>query len=235
VGVITHNRAKNKQLVIGEQPQSLLTERFRSLRTNLQFYHREKSKCILVTSSTSNEGKTFVASNLAMSFALAKKKTIIIDFDLRKPSINRYFKGNPEIGLSSYFVEELSIDEIIQHSEGVPNLHYISGGTVVPGLLEMITEPQLNELFAYLKARYDVIIIDSSPIGLISDGILLNAYVDNSLYVVRSGFTKKDMVEKAKEIFEQNKLVNPSIIFNGVKRRDDAYGYSYKQYGYSQN
>jgi capsular exopolysaccharide synthesis family protein len=231
LGVINFQKGKN-QLLVGPS-QNMTIERFRTLRTNLQFHHREKTKCILVTSSTSGEGKTFVATNLALSFARAKKNTIIIDFDLRKPSVNSYFKGSEEIGLSSFFIEGLALDEIIQISADVANLHYISGGPIIPNLVELITEEQLIELFSYLKGRYDIIIIDSSPIGIIADGIMLNNYVDNSLFVVRSGYSKKAMVEKAKEIFAQNKLVNPSIIFNGVKKQDDGYGYGYRQYGYS--
>ncbi|WP_353482873.1 polysaccharide biosynthesis tyrosine autokinase [Haliscomenobacter sp.] len=231
LGVINLQKGKN-QLLVGPS-QNMTIERFRTLRTNLQFHHREKIKCILVTSSTSGEGKTFVATNLALSFARAKKNTIIIDFDLRKPSVNRYFNGSEEIGLSSFFIEGLALDEIIQISADVANLHYISGGPIIPNLVELITEEQLIELFSYLKGRYDIIIIDSSPIGIIADGIMLNNYVDNSLFVVRSGYSKKATVEKAKEIFAQNKLVNPSIIFNGVKKQDDGYGYGYRQYGYS--
>ncbi len=234
LGVINHQKGKNHQSLLG-QPQNLMTERFRSLRTNLQFYNREKTKCILVTSSTVNEGKTFVASNLAMSFALAKKKTIVIDFDLRKPSIARYFKGNEAIGLSNFFAEELGIAEVIQVSADLPNLHFILAGPIVPNLVEFISEQQLAALFLYVKERYDIIIIDTSPIGIISDGIMLNDYVDNTLFVVRSGYTKKTMVEKAVELFEQNKLINPSIIFNGVKKQNDScgYGYDYTQYSYS--
>lgn len=234
LGVINHQKGKNQKSLLG-QPQNLMTERFRSLRTNLQFYNREKTKCILVTSSTVNEGKTFVASNLAMSFALAKKKTIVIDFDLRKPSIAKYFKGNEEIGLSNFFTEELGITEIIQVSAELPNLHFILAGPITPNLVEFITEQHLAALFLHVKGEYDIIIIDSSPIGIISDGIMLNDFVDNTLFVVRSGFTKKSMLEKAREIFEQNKMVNPSIIFNGVKKQNDSYdyGYNYKQYSYS--
>jgi len=229
LGVINHNKGGKSQLMLSGD-QNLIAERFRSLRTSLQFHYREHSKCILITSSTSAEGKTFVAANLATSFALAKKSTIILDFDLRKPSINKYFKGNAEIGLSSFFSGDLSIDQIIQGSSDLSNLHYISGGYYIPNLVEMITENQMDTLFSYLKTKYDIVIIDSSPIGMISDAILLNKYVDKSLFVVRSGFSKKAMMEKARDIFDQNILVNPSIIFNGVKKQNDSYGYNYKQY-----
>ena len=230
LGVINHQNKKSQQLLLGD-PQNLATERFRTIRTNLQFYNREKTKCIMVTSSTSNEGKTFVATNLAQSFALGKRNTIVVDFDLRRPSVNKYFGGNPEIGLSNFFLKELNLDEVIQISSEIPNLHFISGGPVIVNLLEMISEEQLSELFARLKEKYEVIIIDCSPIGIISDSILLNKYVDKSLFVIRSSYTKKVMIEKAKEFFDQHKLVNPSIIFNGVKKQNDAYGYTYGHYG----
>lgn len=227
------NYQKGKDLSLLKQQQSLMNERFRSLRTNLRFHYREKSKCILVTSSTSNEGKTFVATNLATSLALIKKKTIVVDFDLRRPSVNKFFKGNAEVGLSNFFLEELGVDEIIQHSIDLPNLHFISSGPVIANLTELITDKQLTIFFSYLREIYDIIIIDSSPIGMTADSILLNNYVDNSLFVVRSRYTKKAMVEKAKEIFDQNKLVNPSIVINGIKKQNDAYGYSYERYGYA--
>ncbi|AEE53256.1 GumC family protein [Haliscomenobacter hydrossis] len=232
MGVINHQKGKKQHSLLSKS-QNTLTERFRTLRTNLQFHQREKTKSILVTSSTSDEGKTFVATNLAMSFALAKKKTIVVDFDLRKPSISKYFEGNAEIGLSSFLINQLEVEEVIQTSGDLPNLDYISGGPFIPNVSEQLTEQQLSVLFAYLKSKYDVIIIDSSPIGVVSDGMLLNNYVDNTLFVVRSNFTKKATIAKAREIFEQNKLVNPAIIFNGVKKQNDAYGYSYKDYGYA--
>lgn len=232
MGVINHQKGK-KQHSLLDKSENLMTERFRTLRTNLQFHHREKTKSILVTSSTSDEGKTFVAANLAMSYALAKKKTILLDFDLRKPSISKYFDGNSEIGLSSFLMDQLELEELIQTSAALPNLDYISAGPIVPGVSELLTESHLSELFAYLKPKYDVIIIDSSPIGIVSDGMLLNNYVDNTLFVVRSNFTKKATIFKAREIFEQNKLMNPAIIFNGVKKQNDAYGYNYKHYGHA--
>lgn len=231
LGVINHQNKKSQQLLLGD-PQNLATERFRTIRTNLQFHYREKTKCILVTSSTSNEGKTFVSTNLARSFALGRRNTIVIDFDLRRPSVHKYFAGNTEIGLSNFFLKELELDEVIQISSEIPNLHFISGGPLITNLLELIAEEQLSELFDRLKEKYDVIIIDSSPIGIIADSILLNKYVDKSLFVIRSSYTKKFMIEKAKEFFEQNKLVNPSIIFNGVKKQNDAYGYNYSHYGH---
>ncbi len=231
VGVLNYYAKKGDLSLLDGAKNNMITERFRTIRTNLMFKYRNKKQCVLVTSSTSHEGKTFVATNLATSFALAQRKTVIVDFDLRKPSINRYFKGNESIGLSNYFLGEAALPDIIQTTPHIDNLDFIAGGPVAPNLVEAITEPLLTALFEQLKAIYDIVVIDCAPVGIISDGILLDSYVDYSLFVIRSGQTTKRMVEKAKEMFEQHKLVNPSIIFNGVKREHDEYGYGYG-YGY---
>lgn len=240
IGVIGLHKGKNKQLLLGKSG-SLVAERFRSLRTNIQFHHRDKTKCILVTSSTCDEGKTFVATNLATSFSLIKKKTIIIDFDLRKPGTIEISEKNTEIGLSDYLLDELEVDDIIQVSKAAPNLHYIVSGPVLFNSAELLSNRKVDDLFYYLKANYDIIIVDTPPIGLIADAILLNKHITESLFVVRSGFTKKIMLEDAKEIFDQQKLVKPSLILNGVRKGDygydygSVYGRGYKKYGYVYN
>lgn len=240
VGIINYHSGKKRQVLLG-QTQDFVAERFRSLRTNLQFFHREKTKCVLVTSSTCEEGKTFVATNLATSFALIKKRTIIIDFDLRKPDTIELSEPNTEFGLSNYLLEDLGVEDIIQSSKTVPNLDYIVSGPVLPHSAELLSEQQVDDLFAYLKSNYDIIIVDTPPVGLIADAFLLNKHITESLFVVRSGFTKKVMLEDAKEVFAQHKLVNPSLILNGVKKGDHDYDYGsaysrgYKKYGYSYN
>lgn len=237
MGVIGHHGGKKRPLLM-EKNQDLVAERFRSLRTNLQFHHREKTKCVMVTSSTCDEGKTFVATNLATSFALIRKKTIIIDFDLRKPGTIELSEKDTEVGLGDYLLNELSVEEIIQESKTVSNLHFIVSGPVLFNSAELISEEKLDDLFTYLKANYDIIIVDTPPIGLIADAILLNKYITESLFVVRSGFTKKLLLENTKDIFDQQKLVNPSLILNGVKKADYGYNYGsvygkgYKKYGY---
>lgn len=228
MGMISYHKGKEKQVVL-RQKRALTAEHFRSLRTSLQFFQKNQQQSILVTSTSSEEGKTFIATNLAISFALAKKKTIIVDFDLHKPEIAKYLEETPELGLSNYLSETASIEEIIQASKGMPNLDYIASGPVLSTPSELITAEKLNELFSFLKTYYDVIIIDSAPLGIISDAILLGDHITNSLFVVRAGMTKKETIDKAREIIEKDLLVNPSILLNGVKKTK-SYQKRYKAY-----
>jgi capsular exopolysaccharide synthesis family protein len=226
VGLINKRRTKGKQVVV-QKGRSLISDRFRSLRTNLQFMAGEGGKCIMVTSSASTEGKTFIATNVAASFAMKDEKTIIIDFDLRNPQIANYLeqKHDQGVGLNSFFSGEVSgVEDIIQ-SSGIKNLDYITLGGVMDYPDELVlNEQKLAKLFGYLKANYETIIVDTSPVGIITDAILLNRYITHTLYVVRVGFTKKDMIEKARELFDQDQLVNPLLVLNGVKR-GEVYGY----------
>lgn len=236
MGVIDLHKGKDRQVLLNKD-RPLVAERFRSLRTNIQFHHREPSKCILVTSSTCDEGKTFVATNLGTSFAMINKKTIILDFDLRKPDSIELSEDIAELGLSNYLVGEVDLQQIIQTSKEVSNLHFIASGPVLLNSAELLSEAKLDTLFTYLKSKYDIIVVDTPPVGLIADAILLNKHITESLFVVRSGFTKKIMLENAKELFEQEKLVNPSLILNGIRKEAYGYGYgrSYKKYGYVYN
>lgn len=221
----------NKKKVVQNQARTAVADRFRSLRTNLQFLHDAdtSTKTILVTSSTSNEGKSFVASNLAVSFAASQEKTILLDFDLRNPSAAKSLgEGeNVTIGLGNFLLGEVSdLKEVIQHSGDTENLDYITVGKVSSNPAEIIlSEKRLSTLFGFLKEHYDVIVIDTSPVGIVSDAILLNRYLTSTLYVVREGFTKKKMLEDARDSFEQDKLQNPSIVLNGIKKQKGYYGY----------
>lgn len=201
-----------------KQQSTLASEDFSSLRMDLQFRQKERSKGILVTSSVANEGKTFVAINLALNFANTKMKTVLLDFDLRKPSVSKHLIGRDcDTGLSDYLKGERTLQEIIQPVEGASNLDFIPGGPVLSNPMAFLSDEKLNELFLFLKSSYDILIVDTSPIGIFSDALLLNSYVNYSLFVVRSGFTKKTMVENAVELFEQGKLVNPSIVLNALQ------------------
>lgn len=229
VGLINQDKSIKKKIVMGKN-RTLISDRFRSLRTNLQFLADEDSRCILVTSSVSNEGKTFIATNLAVNFAIAEEKTIIVDFDLRNPNVARYMgeEYNKEIGLSNLFTGETdNVADIIQDTK-VSNLQFITRGPIPDYPNELaVPEDRLNLLFAYLKEHYDTIIVDTSPIGIITDAILLNKHIDYSLYTVRVGITNKEMLEKARENFDQNLLVNPVLVLNGLKK-GEVYGYKIK-------
>jgi capsular exopolysaccharide synthesis family protein len=229
IGMVNESKSNKKQIVFGKN-RSLVSDRFRSLRTNLQFLNGNRSKSIMVTSSVSGEGKTFVAANLAASFAAAEERTLIIDFDLRNQSVGKYLgkgKENP-IGLSTYFKgESENLDELISATR-IAHLDHLPSGPMPAYPDELvIDEDKLALLFGQLKDRYSTIVIDTSPVGIITDAILLNNHIDHSLFIVRMGTTKKDMLEKARDIFDQDLLVNPMLVLNGMKK-GEVYGYKIK-------
>ena len=227
IGVISKNKKRNQQ-VVRTGDNSLASEHFRSLRANLDFIHKNGHQSILVTSSTSNEGKTFVACNLAISFAIADKKTVLVDFDLRKPDVLNTLNNEMDIagkGLSDYLEGSTSMRRIIRQSVTAENLHLIPGGKVSKNPAELLKPHKLHALFSYLRKNYDVVVIDTAPIGRISDAILLSKHVTKSLFVIRAGFTKSFMIENAKDFFDQGKLVEPSVVLNGAKE-SKLYGYA---------
>lgn len=228
IGFIGQHPGKEKQIVL-RQRKALTSEHFRTLRTNLQFQYPGSSKSIMVSSVSGNEGKSFIALNLATSYALAKKKTIIIDFDLHKPDLSEYLEEQSDVGLSDFLYESNTIEELIQSSSAVPNLDFILSGPVPHNPGEVITGHKLTALFDYLNAEYDVIIIDTPPIGIISDAIWLNEHVTNTLLVVRAGHTKVETLNRAKDLIDKKLLNNPALLLNGVKKKG-IYKQMYKSY-----
>lgn len=230
MGMVIQNKGKERNVVY-QDSNTIVSENFRSLRANLEFYENSKDQCILVTSSTKYEGKTFVATNLACSFALAGKKTIVIDLDLRKPDLANYLTmdKNPDgPGVNSFLQGKTSLKKIIRQSKMSPNLSYITGGKTSKNSAELLYETRLHELFSYLKDHYEIIIVDTPPIGIISDATLLSHYITKSLYVIRCNVTDRAMLKIVKDFFDQGKLTNPSLIINGVTNKKN---YAYSNYG----
>ncbi len=227
IGMINQNKNKERQVVLRQRNASV-AESFRALRANLQFHFRNPQKTIMVTSSTSAEGKSFIAANLAMNFALTSKKAIIVDFDLHKPDLEAYLEEKTEEGLSDYFTDTSYLEDIIKPITNFPQLHFISSGPVVAYPSELISEDKVTELFDYLKSNYDIIIIDTPPIGIISDALFLTKHVDISLFVMRAKHTKREMVEKANEMVKKKLLPNPVMVLNGVKDKNN-YRYYFKK------
>lgn len=216
IGRINKNQGMGKRIILSDKT-AIVNERFRSLRTSLQLRLGEELQTVMVTSSSSSEGKTFISLNLAISFARASKKTLILDFDMRNPDIANYLGKNSDTGLISFFKEEMDCKDLIQSSTEYPNLSFLAGGLKQKNPSDYITSKKLAQLFGALKQQFDIIIIDTPPIGIVSDALLLNDYVDQSLFVVRSGITKKAIIEHTKELFKQNQLSNPALVFNGAK------------------
>ncbi|NTW23648.1 MAG: polysaccharide biosynthesis tyrosine autokinase [Lentimicrobium sp.] len=234
IGHVFHNDSKNK-IVITETTNSPISEAFRSIRTNLQFYSRGNEKqVILLTSSYTGEGKSFVAQNLASVFALFGKKTLLIGFDLRRPKLYQDFNLSNKIGMSTALINKATIAEIIQPTQ-IPNLEYISAGPIPPNPLELIASETTDQVFIQLKKIYDYIIIDSPPVGVVSDAYLLMKYSDVNLYIVRQGYTHKEAFSNNINHMIQKNIPHVSLIINDVKARGMSYDYGYEYTYYAED
>jgi capsular exopolysaccharide synthesis family protein len=230
IGGIGHN-LESDPLVVYNKPRSAMAESFRALRSNLNYFTGNKEQQVfLVTSSIPGEGKSFTTLNLAAVFALAGKRTLIIGADLRKPKLFEELQVHNDKGLSQLLSGMLGVDEIIQNT-AVPNLSLISGGPMPPNPSELLLKPILGDLLNDLKQRYDFIIIDTPPLGLVTDAFVLSRYADHMLFVVRQSYTPKAALYTLDEYYVSGKLNNLSILFNDLRKTGLGYGYGYK-YGY---
>lgn len=223
-------------IAISEGKRTIIAEQFRSMRTNLSFMGiNEEHKTLLVTSSISGEGKSFIALNLAMSFTLTGKKVGLMEMDLRKPKLSKYLGINRDPGITSYLIGKAGIDEIIKETK-YPNLFVVSAGPIPPNPTELIISEKFGEMMALLKEKFDYVIIDSAPIGPVTDSQLISGYADCTLYVVRHDHTPKVMLRMIDDLHKQEKFKNMALVFNGLKPRGagafGGYGYGYGSYGY---
>jgi capsular exopolysaccharide synthesis family protein len=229
---------KIKPLAIEPGKRSLVAEEFRRIRFSLQYYiPEEATKKILITSSLSGEGKSFVASNLAISFALSGKKVALVDFDLHNSSLEKLFVKSSEQGIMDYLVSENSIDSIIYPVSEYQNLFFIPTGSQESDPSVYLESDKLNVLMDYLDAEFDFVIIDSPPVALVSDAFKLSPYCAATIYVVRHGYTPKQLIKRLDVTNKINPLFNPVLLFNGVENRGvvadgTGYGYSYNK-GYN--
>ncbi len=231
LGIIGLTVTENN-IVVNLKPHSQVAEAFRSIRTNLQYFHGAKTNnIILITSSISAEGKSFCAINLAAILASGGKKVVMIGCDLRKPQQPANFKLPSSTGLSNYLIGSATSEEIIQHSPDL-GLDLILSGPKPPNPSEILLNKRMGDLIELLKAKYDYVIIDSPPIGLISDGLELSRFADVNIYIVRQNFTRKLHLDFINKIYMDGKMKNLCILFNGVQLGSTIYGYGYG-YGYS--
>lgn len=234
IGVVGVKKNESN-LSVFEKPKSALSESFRAIRSSLQFLYKKQdasaSKTIMLTSSISGEGKTFCSINIATVFALSDKKTVIVGLDLRKPKIFDDFRITNEIGVVNYLIGQKSMEEIIQKTH-IPYLDVITSGPIPPNPSEIIISDKMRELMETLKRDYDYIILDTPPVGLVSDAIELVEYADVIMYIMRQNYTKKDMITLLNNRLKRGELSNISIILNGFENKAKyGYGYGYS-YGY---
>jgi capsular exopolysaccharide synthesis family protein len=236
IGIVGKKNTENN-LSVFEKPKSPLAESFRAIRSSLQYFYKKTNmkgtKTVMVTSSVSGEGKTFNSINLATVFALSEKKTVLVGLDLRKPRIFGDFSIDNHTGVVNYLIEQKTLDELIQQTH-VPYLDVISSGPIPPNPSELLMGDRMEEMINELKLRYDYIILDTPPVGLVSDALELAKFCDATLYVTRQGFTKKGMLSVINEKHKRGELHNISIILNGYQnqsRYSYTYGYGYGAYG----
>lgn len=244
IAEIGHNR-DDDTLVFDKKNRTIIAEQFRMLRSSLKYLMGDKkaTPVILVTSSISGEGKSFVSTNLAASLAIMGKRTVILEFDLRKPRIMDGLKLAKAGGLSNYLVGELALDKLTVPVPEVPNLFAISSGPIPPNPSELLLSSRIDELFHYLKQHFDYIIVDTAPVGLVSDSYTLSLYADASLYIIRQGYTLKRQLHMIQDNYVKKKLPAMGLLINDIKLTgkyrgyygyggSSYYGYSYGYGGY---
>lgn len=230
---IASDRAKTKaDIVVHENKNNLMEEIFRSLRTNLQFLMKEHDKVILMTSTTSGEGKTFIASNVAISFALLGKKVVLVGLDIRKPRLAELFEiDDHHHGITNLLIKDnITWDDVnkqIVNSGVNSNLDLLMAGPVPPNPGELVTRKSLEETMDILKEHYDYIIIDTAPVGLVTDTLALGRIANATVYACRADYTQKSSFGLINGLAYEKKMPNMSIVLNGVDLSKKKYGYYY--------
>lgn len=220
---------KKSKRIRPDEPKTMLAESFRTARINLQYLNiGTAQKVIGVTSSTSGEGKTFCSTNLATVLAMSGKRTVIVDTDMRKPKVAASFGLKNEIGLSTFLVGEVELNAIIAASD-IEGLDVIPAGPIPPNPLDLLESPRLKEMMSFLTEKYDQVILDASPIGLVSEYFIVMSNVDITLYVTRYNYTKRHLLNTINELYSEEKVANVNLLFNDVKG-GNSYGAS--GYGY---
>lgn len=231
MGYIPHSRLKYNTVVLTE-PQSRIAESYRSLRTRMEFFSRgKKSPVILITSSMPGDGKTFSSINLASAYSLIGKKTIIVEYDLRRPTLSQSFGINETEGLSTYLIGKSELNNIIFET-GFPNLHVMPSGPIPPNPGELAASKKAIDVFDVLREKYDYIIVDTAPIGAVADNYSIASIADATLVSVRHGQTNKKYLESTLLEASANNIPGLGILVNDVKAKRNSYRYANYKYTY---
>lgn len=240
VGDVPLTGDKTGSIAVFENQNTLMSETFRNVRTNLQFMLSHGQKVILVTSTVSGEGKSFVSSNLAISLSLLGKKVVIVGLDIRKPGLNKVFNlSRKEQGITQYLASpEKNLFDFVQVSDVSKTLYILPGGTIPPNPTELLARDSLDKAIEILKKNFDYVILDTAPVGMVTDTLLIGRVADLSLYVCRADYTRKAEFTLINELAENDKLPSLCIVINGLDLQKKKYGYYYgygkygKYYGY---
>ena len=229
IGHIHHNR-HNTQLVVKDGKTSSIVELFRYVRNNLQFLlNKEDDKVILVTSSVSGEGKSFISTNIASSFALLGKRVALVGMDIRSPKLATMLDLNEMPGVTSYLSRsDVTLDQIAQPCKEVKGMDVFVGGAIPPNPSELLLGDRVKDLFRDLRDQYDVIIVDSAPVAMVSDSFALDKYSNATVYVTRANYTKRNLIKFMNRIAANKQLKNMCVVLNDTKPSgDNTYGYGY--------
>jgi tyrosine-protein kinase Etk/Wzc len=237
VGFIPHVRGEKNKLIVNDS-HSILAESFRLVRSNLQntAADNQKKRTILITSAISSEGKSFVAVNLALTLALTGKKVMLLGLDLRKPQIGMYLTGQkPRKGVTNFLKREAELADLIEPFAGLPNLDYMDCGPIPRNPSELMMTEQMKTLFTELQERYDFVIVDAAPVGIVADSFLLKDYVGQTLVVLRYGYSTIAHLKFMNEVQQSNKLPNMNTLLNDLRaERGNSYNYGYYMSSYYQ-
>jgi capsular exopolysaccharide synthesis family protein len=232
LGEIGHSEG-NQALVVTQNSRRFITEQFRIVRTNLQYILGKNEKpVILVTSSFSGEGKSFISTNMGAVMALAGKKTVVMEFDIRKPKIVTGLELKRKMGITNYIIGAAQFDDLLVKVDELENFYVIPCGPIPPNPAELLLNPRLKDLIAEAKERFDVVIMDTAPVGLVSDAIALAQFADCTLYIVRRGHTPRGLLSLVNDLYVNKKLPSVSILLNDMKQDGAYYGGYYGGYGY---
>jgi capsular exopolysaccharide synthesis family protein len=234
IGEISHSDEQTA-LVVSQTSRRFIAEQFRIIRTNLKYILPSEDKAVLlVTSSTSGEGKSFVSTNMGAVMALAGKKTAILEFDIRKPKIMSGLNMGKRLGATNYIIGGVSFEELPVPVPGFENLFVVPCGPIPPNPSELLLDERLDAFIKKLKESFDVIVIDTAPVGLVGDALVLGKYADACLYVVRHNYTFKKQLVMLDEIYANKRLPKVSLVLNDIDIQAGYGGYyGYGGYGYS--
>lgn len=226
---------KPESIVVRAGSRTAIDEMFRLLRTNLSFVNLDKDQqTIMVTSSVSEEGKTFVVLNLGLTLAMADKKVVLLGMDMRKPKLGRSLGlTSAEKGLSTYLIGQAGIDDILHTYEEHPNLSFIPSGPIPPNPTELLMNKRVEILLSDLRQQFDYILIDTPPINLVSDALLLRPYVSDILIIIRHAYTRKTMLKDVEEMYQNGELEGAHLVYNGIKYQRGYGRHYYQDYGRS--
>ncbi|HEY6504855.1 MAG TPA: polysaccharide biosynthesis tyrosine autokinase [Chitinophagaceae bacterium] len=232
LGEIGHSFSDNT-LIVNKTSRTMVAEQFRIIRSNLQYVINNPQRAvILVTSSFSGEGKSFISTNMAAVLALTGKKTVILEFDIRKPKVLSGLNMTRRPGITNFMLGKAELKDVVAQVPDQENLFVLACGPVPPNPSEMLLDPKITTLFEWLRDHFDVIVVDTAPVGMVSDAMTLSKFADCTLYLVRQGHTFKKQIALIDELYREDKLPKVSVIINDVKVKPGYGYYGYGRYGY---